>query len=363
MTKKKGQTTKTTSLEGEVLGPEESGQPSDSKNDKNPKDKRPDEIVIEINSDEDQEVITELEEQIEKISQALVPFEGGGDLVTYDARKGKDPLSAYMQEINRYPLLSEEQEKALTKALVETGDVQVAKKLVVSNLRLVVKIAMEYRTAWQNTMDLIQEGNIGLMKAVSKYNPEKGAKLSYYASWWIKSYILKFILDNFRLVKIGTTNEQKKLFFNLMKEKSRLEAQGIKPDNKLIAENLDVSEKAVATMDRRLDPQSGGEVSIDTPVGTEGGGTYAQFLEDEGPTPEDLVEEGQSLELLQEHLKDFVEGLKERDRDIFKKRLLTEVPPSLQSIADDYGISRERVRQIEERLMRNLKVYMAQYFR
>lgn len=352
MTKKKNQ-----SIEGEVLAPEVKEQ------EKSGKKASLDEIVIEINSKEDEKVIEDLEEQIEKISQALVPFQEAGDLVSYDERKAKDPLSQYMREINRYPLLSEEQEKALTKALVETGDVQVAKKLVVSNLRLVVKIAMEYRTAWQNTMDLIQEGNIGLMKAVSKYNPEKGAKLSYYASWWIRSYILKFILDNFRLVKIGTTNEQKKLFFNLMKEKSRLEAQGIKPDTKMIAESLDVSEKAVKTMDRRLDPQSGGEVSIDTPVSDGAAGTFAQFLEDGGPTPEEIVEEGQSLELLQEHLKGFVDGLKERDRDIFKKRLLTDIPPSLQSIADDYGISRERVRQIEERLINNLKVYMGQYLR
>ncbi|CAN0333407.1 unnamed protein product, partial [Chrysoparadoxa australica] len=157
---------------------------------------------------------------------ALHPKTSKGELVPVDFKSGKDPLSLYMKEISRYPLLSEEQEKVLTKALVETGDVEVAKKLVVANLRLVVKIAMEYKTAWQNTMDLIQEGNIGLMKAVSKYDPDKGAKLSYYASWWIRSYVLKFILDNFRLVKIGTTNEQKKLFFNLMKEKSRLEAQG-----------------------------------------------------------------------------------------------------------------------------------------
>lgn len=287
-----------------------------------------------------------------------------GELVVFDDIKGKDPLSLYLREINRYPLLSEQQEKALTKALYETGDVEVAKKLVVSNLRLVVKIAMEYKTAWQNTMDLIQEGNIGLMKAVSKYDPDKGAKLSYYASWWIRSYILKYILDNFRLVKIGTTNEQKKLFFNLMKEKSRLEAQGIKPDTKTIAENLDVSEKAVITMDKRLDPAKGGEFSIDSPINSDGeGGTFAQFLEDEGPTPEDIVDDSMSLEILNEHLVEFVEGLKDRDKDIFKKRLLSEVPPSLQSIADEYGISRERVRQIEERLLNHLKVYMGDHIR
>lgn len=239
----------------------------------------------------------------------------------------------------------------------------VAKKLVMANLRLVVKIAMEYKTAWQNIMDLIQEGNIGLMKAVSKYNPSKGAKLSYYASWWIRSYILKYILDNFRLVKIGTTNEQKKLFFNLMKEKAKLESQGIRPDAKAISEGLGVSEKAVITMEQRLDPRSGGEVSLDAPVKEGEEGSYSQFLSHGGEGPEELVEKSQSLGILKEHLLSFVQNLKERDRDIFKKRLLSEIPPSLQSIADEYGISRERVRQIEERLVRQLKVYMGEYIR
>ena len=285
-----------------------------------------------------------------------------GDLVPTD-KVSDDPLTRYLNQISHYPLLTEDQEKALTKALAETGSVDAAKKLVMGNLRLVVKIAMEYKTAWQNTMDLIQEGNIGLMKAVSKYDAQKGAKLSYYASWWIKSYILKFILDNFRLVKIGTTNDQKKLFFNLMKEKARLEAQGIKPDVKTLSDNLGVSEKAVITMDQRLDPSSGGEFSIDTPVGEGEKGTFAQFLEDDAAGPEDIVSDQQSMHILQEHLKTFVKDLKERDRDIFKKRLLSEVPPSLQSIADEYGVSRERIRQIEERLMGQLKVYMGDHLR
>lgn len=276
-----------------------------------------------------------------------------------------DPLQRYMQEVNQYELLSPEQEKALTKALHETGDITIAKKLVVSNLRLVVKIAMDYRSAWQNVMDLIQEGNIGLMKAVSKYNPEKGAKLSYYASWWIKSYILKFILDNFRLVKIGTTNDQKKLFFNLMKEKERLMAMGVTPDNKTISENLGVSEKSVALMDQRLSASSGGEVSLDTPLNTETGvGTFADILADENSSGfEDKVADEQSLEILNENLLEFIGGLKDRDQDIFKKRLLSEVPQSLQQIADEYGVSRERIRQIEERLLKNLKVYMSEFIR
>lgn len=276
--------------------------------------------------------------------------------------KGRDPLSQYLHEIGRYKLLSPEQEKELTLALHETGDVEIAKKLVMANLRLVVKMAMEYRSAHQNVMDLIQEGNIGLMKAVSKYNPEKGAKLSYYASWWIKSYILKFILDNFRLVKIGTTNDQKKLFYNLLKEKQRLEQQGLGADIKTISENLGVSEKSVALMDQRLS-SSGGEISLDKPLSDSDTGTLADILPDGGKTPEEQVSDQMGLELLEENLKFFIEELKDRDQDIFKKRLLSEVPPSLQAIADDYGVSRERIRQIEERLLKKLKVYMSAHIR
>ncbi len=280
-------------------------------------------------------------------------------------KRKREALDHYLQQIGRYPLLSEEQERELTRALKETGEVEVAKKLVLHNLRLVAKIAMEYRTAWQNVMDLIQEGNIGLMKAVSKYDPDKGAKLSYYASWWIKSYILKFILDNFRLVKVGTTNEQKKLFFNLMREKERLEAQGQTPDNKLIAQNLGVSEKAVGIVQERL--QHSGDLSLQAPSKTGGdvggGSSLDNFLPDPSPGPEDVVAEQQGLAILEEHLQQFIAGLRPRDRDIFQKRLLSEVPPSLQSIASEYGVSRERIRQIEARLMQKLKLYMGQYIR
>ncbi len=245
--------------------------------------------------------------------------------------------------------------------LNETGDLETAKKLVVANLRLVVKIAMEYRSAYKNVMDLIQEGNIGLMKAVSKYNPEKGAKLSYYASWWIKSYILKFILDNFRLIKIGTTAEQKKLFYNLMREKERLQNQGIEPEPKLLSENLGVSEKSVKEMDMRLS-SSGAEMSLDQKLTHEpGSGSLLETLSGSDIPIDETLGEMESLEILEEQLNTFLEGLKPRDKEIFKKRLLSEVPPSLQSIADDYGVSRERIRQIEARLLEKLKVYMSDY--
>ena len=274
-----------------------------------------------------------------------------------------DPLTVYLKEISRYELLSIEEEKELTAELSRTGDIEVAKKLVLANLRLVVKIAMEYRNAYKNVMDLIQEGNIGLMKAVSKYDQTKGAKLSYYASWWIRSYILKFILDNFRLVKIGTTQEQKKLFYNLMREKQRLMNLGFTPDVKQIATNLGVSEKSVTEMDQRLSSY-GQELSIDKPMDEEEGKySLLDLLSADGPGPEAELEHIQSLEILKDNLQNFIQDLKPRDREIFEKRLMSEIPESLQSIADQYGVSRERIRQIEERLIEQLKVYMSEFLR
>jgi RNA polymerase sigma-32 factor len=302
-----------------------------------------------------------IHEEEKKPSVPVVP--ASKEVTTSTPKKFDDALKAYLHQISKYKLLSIEEEKELTKQLIETGDIEVAKKLVTANLRLVVKIALEYKSSYKNILDLIQEGNIGLMKAVSKYDPSKGAKLSYYASWWIRSYILKFILDNFRLVKIGTTQEQKKLFYNLMREKERLMNQGLEPDVKLISQNLGVSEKAVKEMDMRLS-SSGSEVSIDKPQFADSNVTLGDMLSDDDTDDvESALGHMQGMNILQEHLQDFVEGLKERDKDVFKKRLLSEVPPSLQSIADEYGVSRERIRQIEERLIKHLKVYMSEYIR
>ncbi|MDC1175080.1 RNA polymerase factor sigma-32 [Bacteriovoracaceae bacterium] len=332
-------------------------------------EKRIPEIIEILPSNTSKEDKAQFEKDVVDVIQSVLTNEGkelievktSKDVVVHDSGK-PDQFRTYLREISRYELLSEEQEKALTNALAETGDIEVAKKLVLHNLRLVVKIAMEYRSTWQNVMDLIQEGNIGLMKAVSKYDPDKGAKLSYYASWWIRSYVLKFILDNFRLVKVGTTNEQKKIFYNLMKEKNRLLSQGLEADSKTLSENLGVSEKTLVSMDSRL--TSGGEVSIDASLDSDDGAAkFSDFLKDSSPSVEEQVADAQSIGLLNEHLQDFVSNLKERDREIFKKRLLSEVPPSLQAIANDYGVSRERIRQIEERLLNNLKVYMSEHIR
>ena len=309
--------------------------------------------------DEDFEMdfIPEVENNLPQISNSLPVLRQSTDL------KAQDPLTVYLKEISRYKLLTPEEEKDLTLELLKTGDIEVAKKLVLANLRLVVKIAFEYRNAYKNVMDLIQEGNIGLMKAVSKFDPSKGAKLSYYASWWIRSYILKFILDNFRLVKIGTTQEQKRLFYNLMKEKQRLMSMGIAPDVKLLSENLGVSEKAVIEMDQRL--SSGGqEVSLDKPLDDDGSRqTLSELIGDDQEALDSHLGDIQNLEILKENLGNFIKQLKPRDKEIFEKRLLSEIPESLQSIADQYGVSRERIRQIEERLIEQLKIYMSEFLR
>lgn len=291
------------------------------------------------------------------IAQTLPAVKTSTDL------KVQDPLTVYLKEISRYKLLTIEEEREMTAELLRTGDIEVAKKLVLANLRLVVKIALEYKSAYKNVMDLIQEGNIGLMKAVSKYDPSKGAKLSYYASWWIRSYILKFILDNFRLIKIGTTQEQKKLFYNLMREKQRLMNMGIAPDVKLLSDNLGVSEKAVIEMDQRLGAH-GQELSLDRPLDEDGGRqSLMDIIGDDEASLDDKLADLQNVEILKQNLEEFVKGLKPRDQEIFKKRLLSEVPESLQSIADQYGVSRERIRQVEERLIDQLKIYMSEFLR
>lgn len=318
--------------------------------------------VSDSSTDEfDTDDIVSESEQIDILEDLLPVKASSSDLVKTGDVSGATNLHAYIKEISKYKLLTLEEEKELVEQLQETGDINVAKKLVLANLRLVVKIAMEYRSAYQNVMDLIQEGNIGLMKAVSKYNPEKGAKLSYYASWWIKSYILKFILDNFRLIKIGTTQEQKKLFYNLMREKERLMNQGIEPEYKLLSENLGVSEKSVREMDLRLSSH-GNEVSIDATSNVDdNNGSILDTLSSSDIPMDENLSNLESLEILEENLTSFIDGLKDRDKEIFKKRLLTEVPPSLQSIADEYGVSRERIRQIEARLLEKLKVYMSEF--
>ncbi len=239
---------------------------------------------------------------------------------------------------------------------VEEGDVEAARKLVLSNLRLVVKIAMEYRRAWTNVLDLIQEGNVGLMQAVQRFDPYQGVKLSSYAAYWIRAYILKYLLDNIRMVRLGTTRAQRKLFFRLNKEKRELERQGYQVEPKLIAERLDVSEDDVIEMEQRLGQS---DLSMEAPVGDEeGSASFGDFLPAAGDTAEQNVGDDQLREVFREHLQAFTEDLDERDRQIVEERVLAENPLTLQQMGDRFGVSRERVRQLEARIVERLRGYL-----
>ncbi len=270
-----------------------------------------------------------------------------------------DPMAAYLREIQRHPLLTPEETHALAVKFVETQDPAAAARLVTANLRLVVKIAYEYRRAYKNIMDLVQEGNIGLMQAVKRYDPYRGVKLSSYAAWWIRAYILRFILNNWRLVKLGTTQAQRKLFFNLRKKRAELQAMGIDPTNEEIAKSLNVPESDVAEMDVRL-AQS--EKSLDAPVGDADGRAIAKvdMMPAVGLGPEAMMADEELQALLKEKLAEFRKTLVGKDKDIaiFDQRLVADEPLTLQDLGDRFGISRERVRQLEQRLLGRLREYL-----
>ena len=267
-----------------------------------------------------------------------------------------DPLRLYVNEIRRYPLLSREDEIDLAIRYREKGDSESAYKLITANLRLVVKIAMDFQRHWmQNLMDLIQEGNIGLMQAVKKFDPYMGYKFSYYASFWIKAYIIKFVMDNWKLVRIGTTQAQRKLFFNLRKEKERLEAQGIEASPELLSHRLNVKESEIVEMDLRLDNW---EISLDSSLKEDSEDTRKDFLPSDDLPVDDRIADQEAKAIFHDKLMLFSEQLKGRDVVIFAKRLLTEEPMTLREIGDELGITRERVRQIETRLKKKMRAYL-----
>ena len=269
-----------------------------------------------------------------------------------------DPLSVYMREVQRHALLSPDEEHRLAvNYQTNPEDLAAASRLVTANLRLVVKIAYEYRRAYKNMMDLIQEGNIGLMQAVKKYDPYRGVKLSSYAAWWIRAYMLRFILNNWRLVKLGTTQAQRKLFFNLSKEKARLSALGIEPTDAEIAKRLNVAESEVAEMDKRL---ARSDASLDASVGESDGRSVSrvELMPSPGSTPDQLAEGAELSEMLQGRLSEFRETLAGKDVVIFDKRVVADEPLTLQELGDEFGVSRERVRQLEARLTGKLRAYL-----
>jgi len=282
----------------------------------------------------------------------LRPARGERSLVRHD------PLQAYVQEIRQYPLLTREEEHLLAVRYTKRGDLEAARQLVTANLRLVVKIAHEYQRAYRNLLDLIQEGNIGLMQAVKKYDPYRGVKFSSYAAWWIRAYVLKFILNNWRLVKIGTTQAQRKLFFNLRKEKERLEVLGFEVEPKLLAERLDVTEQEVRDMEQRLGSP---EVSLDAPLRSDEseGRTFMDVMSGaEKSRPDAQVEGSEFSTLLRRKLEEFAATLTGREETIFRERLLSDPPLTLQEIGERYDISRERARQLEKRLLERVRAYL-----
>ncbi len=275
---------------------------------------------------------------------------GDNDLALYD------PLHLYLHDIQKHDLLTREEEKELAIRVREKGDRDAAYRLVTSNLRLVVKIAMDLQRYWTTRLlDLVQEGNLGLLEAVGKYDPYRGIKFSYYATFWIRAYILKFIMENWKLVKIGTTQEQRKLFYNLAKERHRLIAQGFSPEPRLLAERLDVNEDKVIEMSQRL---GGREISLDSPLSEDSRESRATRLPDTAVDLEEKVSEEQRLETIRNELGEFRKTLSGKELDIFDSRVMAEEPATLREIGEKHNISRERVRQIQEKIKNNIKKWV-----
>ncbi len=273
----------------------------------------------------------------------------------------RDPLQAYMAEVQRHPLLTREEELQFARRYRETGDVNAAYRLVASNLRLVVKLAHEYHRNPLSLLDLVQEGNIGLMQAVKKYDPERGVKLSSYAAWWIRAYILRYIMDNWKMVKLGTTEAQRKLFFKLRQEQEKLVAQGFEASPKLLAERLNVTEQDVVEMDQRLGHD---EMSIDAPLGNDEDSRATRadrYLPSNAMPADERLGAEQLKALFREKLTEFARTLEGKERFIFENRLIADEPLTLQDIGDKYGVSRERARQIEAALINRMREFMREH--
>ncbi len=266
-----------------------------------------------------------------------------------------DPLARYIQEVRWVPDLTPEEEWELADRYHDEGDAEAAKKLVTANLKLVVKLALMYRRAFRNVWDLIQEGNVGLMEALKRFDPEQGVKFSTYAAWWAKAYMLKFLLDNARLVRVGTTNARRKLLYNLRKEQRRLEGQGIQPTSKLLAERFGVSEEDVIEVDKAL---SSGDLSVDAPLGEDGDRSFAEILPAPGANAEEQVTLSDLREKVDRALERFRVDLSPRDRAILDERLAADEPKTLQELGDIYSVTREAMRQAENKLKRRLAEFL-----
>ncbi len=265
---------------------------------------------------------------------------------------GDSGLSRYLNEIKKFPILTADEEFMLAKRYLEHGESDAAHKLVTSHLRLVAKIAMQYRGYGLPVADLISEGNLGLMKAVKKFEPDRGFRLSTYAMWWIKASVTEYVLKSWSMVKMGTMSAQKKLFFSLRKAKRKLDiidTSDINPEQaKILADQFNISEADIIHMNRRMTAR---DMSLNAPVSNDDDTTmeYLDTLVDEGPSPESIVVRAQEESFHNAHLRNALAGLPDRERRIFIERRLTEDPITLEELGKEYGISRERVRQLENR--------------
>ena len=349
MNRKKSKELKDSTPENEPAEPESEGDDTAEA----AEEPEPDDDVVMAEGELVEEADFSSDDALEDAPMPIVVESGSGEasIAKYD------PLQAYMREVQQHALLTKTEEHELAASYVKTGDVQAAARLVTANLRLVVKIAYEYRRAYRNMMDLIQEGNIGLMQAVKRYDPYRGVKLSSYAAWWIRAYMLRYMLNNWRMVKLGTTQAQRKLFFNLNKEKARLSAMGIEPSPAEIAQRLSVDEKEVIEMDRRL---SRGDASLDTPVGDGDSSSVArvELLSSGSPGPEQDTQSAQLNQMLHDELVKFRQTLAGKDEIIFDKRMIAEDPLTLQELGNEFGVSRERVRQLESRIAGKLRTFL-----
>jgi RNA polymerase sigma-32 factor len=290
-----------------------------------------------------------VEAPIEEAPEEGDGSDGGGALVPFD------PLGRYLTEVRRFPLLSREEEIEIAKRYAKDHDPADAYRLVTANLRLVVKIASEFAHASRNLLDLIQEGNVGLMEAVRNFDPYRGIRFPSYAVWWVRAYIYRFLINNWRLVKIGTTQAQRKLFFNLRKETERLEAEGFTAQPLLLAQRMGVKESEVREMQERM---AHSEVSLNQPMREDEAVELLDVIPDTSDTPEEAAAHDEWRTFAREKIDQFASTLKDKELEIFQSRLLSEDPPTLQEVGARFGISRERVRQIEARLKKRLKLFL-----
>ncbi len=264
-------------------------------------------------------------------------------------------LQQYLAEIRRYPYLSKEEELQLFQEYRAQGSREAAVKLIMANLRVSVAIASEYLHTGADHMDLIQEGNVGLMQAIKKFDPTKNVRFYAYAAWWSRAYILRYLLNNYRLVKIGTTQDQRKLFYNLKKEKAKLEREGFSPDTKLLADRLHVRERDVIEMDQRL---GNWELSLDQPIGEDQTGHLLDIIPSQQTPADELLAAHQLRALFRAKLAEFSKTLEERDEDILRNRILSENPLTLDELGAKYGITKERTRQLEARIIKRLRDFV-----